>query len=109
MSHTFDNPEQFLSHLESKLTSLPEQTDPVKINLLHGSAHAIRYLIESQSVLSTKFYELAHVLNDADHTWAHKLAAIYEIMEAGVVSHEQMQRILETEICGKHHDHSTKC
>ena len=108
MSHTFDNPEQFLSHLESKLTSLPEQTDATKINLLHGSAHVIRYLIESQSVLSTKFFELVHVLNDADHTWAHKLTAIYEIMEAGTVTPEHMQQILEAEICGKSHDHSTK-
>lgn len=109
MSHTFDNPEQFLSHLESKLSSLPEQTDATKINLLHGSAHVIRYLIESQSVLSTKFYELSDVLNQADTSWAHKLTRIYEIMEAGVVNPEQMQHILEAEICGKHYDHSTKC
>jgi hypothetical protein len=102
MSHTFDNPEQFLQHLESKLSSLPEQTDLVKINLLHGSAHAIRYLIESQSVLSTKFYQLSDVLNQADSTWAYKLVAIYEIMEAGVVNVEQMQEILVTEVCGKH-------
>lgn len=108
MSHTFDNPEQFLSHLESKLTRLPEQTDLIKINLLHGSAHAIRYLIESQSVLSMKFHELSHVLNDADLTWAHKLTAIYEIMEAGQVSVEQMQLILEAEICGKQHDNPTQ-
>jgi hypothetical protein len=108
MSHTFDNPEQFLSHLESKLNMLHEQTDHTKINLLHGSAHAIRYLIESQSVLSTKFYELVHVLNDADHTWAHKLTAIYEIMEAGTVTPEQMQHILEAEICGKPHDNQTQ-
>lgn len=100
MNHTFDNPEQFLSHLESKLSSLPEQTDLVKINLLHGSAHAIRYLIDSQSVLSTKFYELTHVLNDADASWAHKLAAIYEIMEAGQVDVTQMHDILKKEICG---------
>lgn len=109
MSHTFDNPEQFLAHLESKLNTLSDQPDAVKINLLHGSTHVIRYLIESQSVLSTKFYELAQVLNDADHTWAHKLAAIYEIMEAGVVNPEQMQHILESEICSQRHDHSNKC
>jgi len=108
MSHTFDDPQQFLSHLESKLNSLPEQADLIKINLLHGSAHVIRYLIESQSVLSTKFYELTDVLNQADTSWAHKLTCIYEIMEAGVVTPEQMQRILETEICGKHHDNPTQ-
>lgn len=106
MSHTFDDPQQFLTHLESKLSQMHEQTDLVKINLLHGSAHAIRYLIESQSVLSTKFYELSDVLNQADTSWAHKLAAIYEIMEAGQVSVEQMQEILEKEICGKSHDNS---
>lgn len=100
MNHTFDNPEQFLKHLESKLSTLSEQTDATKINLLHGSAHAIRYLIDSQSVLSTKFYELVHVLNDADATWAHKLTAIYEIMEAGQVTQEQMAAILKQEICG---------
>lgn len=104
MSHTFDNPEQFLTHLESKLTELPEQPDLTKIHLLHGSAHVIRYLIESQSVLSEKFYDLVNVLNESHTSWAHKLAAIYEIMEAGVVSVEQMQSILETEICGKHAD-----
>lgn len=104
MSHTFDNPQQFLTHLESKLADLHEQPDVVKINLLHGSAHAIRYLIESQSVLSTKFYELSSVLNESDISWAHKLVAIYEIMEAGVVTVEQMQEILVTEVCGKHDD-----
>lgn len=104
MSHTFDNPQQFLTHLESKLADLSEQPDVVKINLLHGSAHAIRYLIESQSVLSTKFYELSSVLNESDISWAHKLVAIYEIMEAGIVSVEQMQEILVTEVCGKHDD-----
>lgn len=104
MSHTFDNPQQFLTHLESKLADLQEQPDVVKINLLHGSAHAIRYLIESQSVLSTKFYELSSVLNESDISWAHKLVAIYEIMEAGMVSVEQMQEILVTEVCGKHDD-----
>jgi hypothetical protein len=101
MSHTFDNPEQFLRHLESKLSSLPEQTDLVKINLLHGSAHVIRYLIDSQSILSTKFLELVHVLNEADVTWAHKMTRIYEIMEAGVISEEQMAHILKQEICGE--------
>jgi hypothetical protein len=102
MSHTFDNPQQFLTHLESKLVDLQEQPDATKINLLHGSAHAIRYLIESQSVLSSKFYALASVLNESDTSWAHKLAAIYEIMEAGVVTVEQMQEILVSEVYGKH-------
>ncbi len=102
MSHTFDNPQQFLTHLESKLADLQDQPDATKINLLHGSAHAIRYLIESQDVLSTKFYTLASVLNESDTSWAYKLVAIYEIMEAGMVSVEQMQQILITEVCGKH-------
>lgn len=102
MNTTFDNPEQFLKHLEAKLTTLATETEHTKINLLHGSAHAIRYLIDSQSVLSGKFVELVHVLNDADSDWAHKLAAIYEIMEAGVVSVEQMQQILLEEVCGSH-------
>jgi hypothetical protein len=99
VNHVFDNPQQFLSHLESKLPTLDQDTDHTKHNLLHGSAHAIRYLIDSQSVLSTKFYQLADVLNQADATWAQKLAAIYEIMEAGQVDVAQMHEILKNEIC----------
>ena len=109
MNHLFDNPEQFLSHLESKLPTLDQDTDHTKHTLLHGSAHAIRYLIDSQSVLSTKFYQLADVLNQADTDWAQKLCAIYAIMEAGTVTPEQMQQILVAEICGKPDDHSTNC
>jgi hypothetical protein len=104
MSYTFESPEQFLSHLEHKLSTLSEQTDQTRINLLHGSAHAIRYLIDSQATLSTKFYALVDTLNQSDTSWAHKLAAIYEIMEAGQISVKQMQEILQKEICGKSHD-----
>lgn len=100
MSNTFDDPQQFLSHLEAKLPDLASESDTVKINLLHGSAHAIRYLIESQTVLSEKFYQLVHTLNTADASWAEKLAAIYDIMEAGDVDVTQMQQILKQEICG---------
>lgn len=104
MSHTFEHPEQFLIHLESKLKDLHTESDMTKVNLLHASAHAIRYLIESQHVLSTKFYELSDVLNQADASWAHKLVAIYTIMEAGVVTPEQMHAILMQEVCNRSHD-----
>jgi len=103
MSHTFEHPEQFLIHLESKLKDLHTESDATKVNLLHASAHAIRYLIESQHVLSNKFYELANLLNQSDTDWAHKLAALYGIMEAGVVTPEQMQTILVQEVCKKSH------
>jgi hypothetical protein len=103
MNHIFDDPQQFLAHLESKLHDLPSESDQTKHNLLHASAHAIRYLIESQHMLSTKFVELTHVLNSADGTWAEKLCAIYTITEAASVTPELMQQILEQEVCGTSH------
>lgn len=100
MTYIFDDPQQFLSHLESKLSTLDTETDITKHNLLHGGAHAIRYLIDSQHVLSEKFYQLVDVLNQADTDWAQKLCAIYEIMEAGTISEADMAMILKNEICG---------
>lgn len=97
----FENPLDFLTHLETTLAKIDQVDLEVKNNLLHGSAHAIRYLITSQETVTTKLCELILTLNSSDHeSWAHRLADVYRILEAGTVTPQQMQTILNREVCG---------
>jgi hypothetical protein len=97
----FENPQDFLTHLETMLVDVDHLDPGVKNNLLHGSAHAIRYLISSQQTVTTKLYELILTLNSNDHeSWGHRLADVYRILEAGDVTPEEMQAILNKEVCG---------
>ena len=99
MSHIFENPQDFLAHLERQVSNLDQLDEKTKHNLLHASTHAIRYLIESQEILSSRFVALVDCLNSAEFpTWGHRLAEIYALANAGEVTPEEMQAILEREV-----------
>lgn len=99
MTDIFDDLPTFLQHLETKLSKLDQESESTKDNLLHGCSYAIKYLLESQDILSHKFFELALILNDADSNWPQKLSKIYTIMEVGQINEAQMLEILKKEIC----------
>lgn len=99
MTQIFENPQQFYHHLETKLNSYDSLSDPVKKNLLLGSVHSIKYLLESQSLLSEKIYKLIHTLNTHHPSWGHKLFEFYTILEAADTTPEELNKILLDEIC----------
>lgn len=100
MNHIFENPQEFYLHLQSKISNYDQLSDDVKKNLLLASVHVIEYLLNSQSLLSDKVYKLIDCLNNNHPTWGDKLAEVYSILEAANVSADQMNQILEQEICG---------
>lgn len=101
MTQIFENPQQFYHHLESRINNYDSLTDEVKKSLLLGCLHSIRYLLESQNLLSEKIYQLVDVLNDHQENWGYKLSLIYSILEAGQVTAQEMNQILIQEICEK--------
>lgn len=101
MTQIFENPQEFYLHLQSKVSNCDELSDDVRKNLLLASVHVIEYLLQSQSVLSEKIYNLVDCLNNNHETWGHKLAEVYTILEAADVTPEQMNKILLDEICHK--------
>ena len=101
MADIFENPQDFLTHLEARVADADQLDEKTKINLLHGSMHAIRYLIESQHILTETVYNLVLCLNSSDYaSWAERLADIYRICHAGDVDAADLERILRQEICG---------
>lgn len=101
MTQIFENPQQFFQHLENKLNNYDSLNDEVKKNLLLGSVHSIKYLLESQSLLSEKIYKLVDALNNYHPSWGHKLADVYKILEAADVTPDEINKILFAEICNK--------
>lgn len=99
MTQIFENPQQFYQHLENKLNNYDSLTDQVKQNLLLGSVHSIKYLLESQSLLSEKIYKLVDTLNTHHPSWGHKLSEFYTILEAADITPEELNKILFDEIC----------
>jgi hypothetical protein len=104
MTHVFDNPQQFISHLETRLADIDRVPDSVKISLLHGSLHALRYLEQSQDLIAQKMLDLVSCLNQHHPSWGHKLAELYAILEAGQISAEQMNQILRKEVLNEQSD-----
>ena len=103
---TFENPQEFFQHLQSRLADLDSLSDETKNNLLHGSMHAISYLIESQSLLSGKLYQVMDVLAKDQPSWGHRLSEVYTVLQAGQITAEDMQKLLKEEICGRSTDTS---
>ena len=104
MTHIIQNPQQFIHHLETKLADIQTAPDNVKISLLHGSLHALRYLTASQELHAQKLLDLVSCLNQHHPSWGHKLAEVYEILEAGTVSAQQMNQILVKEVLNEQRD-----
>ena len=95
---TFHDPREFLTHLE-RMAALPRDAEQDK-TLLLASVHVIRYLLESQTLLSAKMMASVDCLNSVHDTWGHKLAELYQILEAGDVDADTMNQILVQEVCG---------
>lgn len=98
MTQTFQNPTEFLQHLQTKLAGDQPIPPEVQLQLLHGALHVITYLMESQHVLSEKLYLLLDVLNGHQESWGHKIAQIYQILDAADVTPEQVNEILLKEV-----------
>jgi hypothetical protein len=98
MSQTFHDPRDFLSHLESAISQGDQLAAKDTLTLLHASVHTIRYLIDSQAALTHKVIGAVDVLNSNHETWGHKLAELYDVLEAGVISPEEMNELLRKEV-----------
>lgn len=95
---TFHDPREFLKHLEHQvtLTCSPEQAR----TLMLASCHVIKYLLDSQTLVSNKMISAVDCLNQAHDSWGHKLSELYDILEAGQVDPDTMNLILIREVCG---------
>jgi hypothetical protein len=97
---TFHDPRDFLAHLEAQTQTdlTPEQCK----TLMLASCHVIKYLLNSQVILSSKMISAVDCLNQHHTSWAHKLSELYQVLEAGDVDPDTMQLILIKEVCGDH-------
>lgn len=95
---TFHDPREFLAHLESQATT-SMSAEQVK-TLMLASCHVIKYLLESQTLISNKMISAVDCLNQVHDTWGHKLSELYDILEAGEVDPDTMNLILQKEVCG---------
>ena len=98
MSTTFHDPREFLRHLESALSADRELSSKDREILLHGCMHTIRYLIDSQALLTHKVVESVDILNSNHPSWGHKLSELYHVLEAAEISPEEMNKILVREV-----------
>lgn len=98
MTQTFQNPIEFLQHLQTKLAGEQPIPPEVQTQLLHGSLHVINYLMESQNLLTEKLYLLLDALNGNQESWGHKISQIYQILDAADVTPEQVNEILIKEV-----------
>jgi hypothetical protein len=98
MTKTFENVTEFFQHLERTLAVLDKTDTVAKDQLLHGCYHAMKYLMESQNVLSGKLYQLCDILATDHPTWGHKLSAVYQCLDAGQITPEDMNKILIEEL-----------
>jgi hypothetical protein len=96
----FDNPKDFLQHLKKALDNEGKLTKDDLVTLLKGSVSALEQLWTSQNILVGKLAETVDCLNSYDETWGHKLAKLYTVLECGQVTTEEMNKILQKEVCG---------
>lgn len=92
----FHDPREFLKHLEQEATQ--ELSVAESKTLLLASCSVIRYLLNSQQIVSGKLIEAVTCLNDNHDTWGHKLSELYKILEAGEVDAHTMNEILKREV-----------
>jgi hypothetical protein len=97
---TFENPQEFFQHLQSSLADLANMSEQNKDNLLHGSMHALSYLLESQNHLSAIIYQVMDSLSKDQPSWGHRLAEVYTVLNAGQITPEEMNQLLKEEVCG---------
>lgn len=98
---TFEDPCEFLQHLETAIAQAPSDQ---YLALLHASAHTIRWLIDSQTVVSDRLAQAVHVLNDHHASWGHKLSELYQVLQAADVDVDTMNQILLKEVCNHGRD-----
>jgi len=99
MNTIFHDPRKFLEHLEASLGAKDNLTEAHQTQLLHGCLHTLRYMLDSQNVLTERMVKTLDVLNAPHETWGHKLSELYTLLEAGAVTPEEMNAILVREVC----------
>lgn len=93
----FHDPREFLNHLEQQ--AIQDLTPEQSSMLIKASCHVIKYLLDSQHVVSGKMISAVDCLNQNHESWGHKLSELYGILEAGEVDAHSMNLILKQEVC----------
>jgi len=94
----FDNPKDFVKHLQSRIETSDTISAVEARNLLEGSVRALEQVLAANQVYTDRLIQTVSCLNTSHPSWGHMLSQLYEIFECGQVTPEEMNQILRDEL-----------
>jgi hypothetical protein len=93
---SFDNPILFLDYLKAQPLKNLNATQLKK--LVEASIAALDQCLKNQDALAQKIFDVINILNQHHDSWGHKLSDLYAAVDAGLISPDDMNKVLQEEV-----------